>query len=36
MTWALISVFCLGVNVGMLAVFTMTNVIIIKKRRNEK
>ena len=35
MTWALISVFCLGVNVGMLAVFTMVN-IIANKRRNEK
>lgn len=31
----LISVFCLGVNVGMLIVFTMVN-IIANKRRNEK
>lgn len=35
MTWAMVSIFCLGVNVGMLAVFTMI-IIIINKRRNEK
>lgn len=35
MTWVFISVFCLGVNVGMLAVFIMVN-IIANKRRNER
>lgn len=33
MIWAMVSIFCLGVNVGMLAVFIMVN-IIAKKRRN--
>ena len=35
MTWAMVSIFCLGVNVGMLTVLTMVN-IIANKRRNEK
>lgn len=34
MIWAMVSIFCLGVNVGMLIVFTMTN-INANKRRNE-
>ena len=35
MTWAIVSIFCLGVNVGMLIVFTMVN-IIANKRRDER
>lgn len=35
MIWAMVSIFCLGVNVGMLTVLTMVN-IIANKRRNEK
>lgn len=31
----MVSIFCLGVNVGMLTVLTMVN-IIANKRRNEK
>lgn len=34
MIWAMVSIFCLGVNVGMLTVLTMVN--IANKRRNEK
>lgn len=32
MTWAMVSIFCLGVNVGMLIVLTMVNIIAIKRR----
>lgn len=32
MIWAMVSIFCLGVNVEMLIVLTMVNIIAIKRR----